>query len=296
MINFKPMLAVMWDKNNCSFPKYASTKLDGIRAVFKDGQLLSRSLKPIRNIQIQKKFCKVIDYAKMNNIILDGEFYSHEKTFQEISSIVNSSNKAVPSDIEFHCFDVVFEEEYNMCFVHRYEYIKSIISSLPNVIAVKQIEVKSYEEVNELFEKKLEEGYEGLILRDTLGKYKCGRSTVNEALLLKVKPFETFDLPITGVLERMKNINEKQTNELGRSFRSNTKEGKESTGIAACFTTIYNGHKMSVTLTGEESFRREIWNNKDNYKGLIMEVKGMLIGAKDVLRHPTFIRFRGDKK
>ncbi len=296
MENFKPMLAIMWDKNKCTFPKYASNKLDGIRAVFKDGLLLSRSLKPIRNIKLQEKFHNLREYSEANNVILDGEFYSHTRTFQEISSFINSTDKEVPDDIKFNCFDIIINENPSQRFEERYEYINQSIYHLEGVEMVIQTQVNSIAEVDILFEDRLEEGYEGLILREMNGRYKFGRSTINEALLLKVKPFETFDLPITGVIERMKNINEKETNELGRSFRRNTKDGKESTGIAACFTTLYNGHEMSVTLTGDEAFRRDIWKNKDNYKGLIMEVKGMLIGSKDVLRHPTFVRFREDKE
>ena len=52
---------------------------------------------------------------------------------------------------------------------------------------------------------------------------------------------------------------------------------------------------MKVSITGLEEFRREIWTNKETYIGKIMEVKGMLIGSKDVLRHPTFVRFREDR-
>jgi len=41
--------------------------------------------------------------------------------------------------------------------------------------------------------------------------------------------------------------------------------------------------------------KEEVWKNKEKYIGRIIEYKGMLVGAKDVPRHPTFVRFREDK-
>jgi hypothetical protein len=42
--------------------------------------------------------------------------------------------------------------------------------------------------------------------------------------------------------------------------------------------------------------RRDIWKNKDNYVGKWIEFKGMLVGSKDKVRHPVFLRYREDKE
>jgi DNA ligase 1 len=53
MKNFKPMLAVdCGDVNALRFPLFASPKLDGVRAVVMNGGLMSRSLKPIPNVNV----------------------------------------------------------------------------------------------------------------------------------------------------------------------------------------------------------------------------------------------------
>ena len=46
-------------------------------------------------------------------------------------------------------------------------------------------------------------------------------------------------------------------------------------------------------MTDEE--KEEVWKNKESYIGRYIQYKGMLVGAKDVPRHPTFERFRNDK-
>ena len=292
---YKPMLAKMWDKNSCSFPKYRSMKYDGLRAIFIKGKLLARSLKPIGNIQLRKKYKELLDYSKENDMLFDGEFYSHDLTFQEITSIVNSDDKEVPESLKFHCFDIVVKEEYEKGFDVRFSTMEIILPQFENVIMVEQTIVNNVKEVEEYFETALKEGFEGLILRNPQGKYKLGRSTINEGLLLKVKPFETFDSKVIEIIERNENLNESQTNELGRSFKRNTKDDKKGTGIASALVTEYNGFQFRVTLTGNEEFRKEIWDNKEKYIGKMFEYKAMLVGMKDVPRHPNFIRWREDK-
>ena len=65
-----------------------STKLDGIRTEFAAGEMVSRSLKPIRNKQLQEKYQWLKDYSEKNDCLIDGEMYAHNVSFQMISSLV----------------------------------------------------------------------------------------------------------------------------------------------------------------------------------------------------------------
>ena len=51
MTAFKPLLASPADLSTLRFPVLASPKLDGVRAIVKDGVVLSRSLKKIPNLR-----------------------------------------------------------------------------------------------------------------------------------------------------------------------------------------------------------------------------------------------------
>ena len=88
--NFLPMLAPNQkvDLNKVKYPLLASYKVDGIRCLFIKGEMLSRSLKPIQNKQLREKFRELIDRSKDCGLILDGEIYSPELTFQEITLIL----------------------------------------------------------------------------------------------------------------------------------------------------------------------------------------------------------------
>ena len=67
---FKPMLATDADLNNLRFPLLASTKLDGVRAVVRDGVVYSRSNKPIPNQYVQRLFA---EYEHFDGELIVGE-------------------------------------------------------------------------------------------------------------------------------------------------------------------------------------------------------------------------------
>lgn len=302
---FKPLLGKdIKDKNSIKFPCYVSTKLDGIRCIFKDGRMISRSLKEIKNKQLQEQFeilkllTGVNEDGVDSEIILDGELYSHELTFQEINSVVMSHDKEVPESLKFHIFDIILDNNPEEPFKTRYE---AIIDGFTRpefkqlIIVVQQTLIENHMDIQKEFERVLVDGYEGLIIRNLIGKYKFGRSTEKEGLLLKMKPFKTFDAKIIQVYERFENANESFKNELGQSTKRNTKDAKIPTGIAAVFEVRYGENFFKVSLTGTEAFRKEIWENKESYIGKTIEYRAMMVGAKDVPRHAQYIRFRSDK-
>lgn len=318
---FRAMLAIdiKDELGNIKYPKYASTKLDGIRVhLHPKLGIIGRSQKPIKSSHLQKKFNNALEYCKHNEIIIDGELYCHGLTFQEISRAVMTEDfedektskkimkelnleaaeyelywRGLIDNINVHMFEIISTvNEKVELFKERVVIMNQIGEDLGFVISVEQTEVNSKEEVEELFEKRLDEGYEGLILRDPESPYKFGRSTIKEEYMLKVKPFEDFDAVVVDVTERFINTNISFKNELGNSIKRNTLDAKESTGVAAAFVVKYEDHELKVSLNGSEDFRKEIWHNKESYIGKMVTYKGMLIGSKNVPRHPTFIRMR----
>lgn len=323
MNDFKPMLAIdaTDDLHKLRYPKYASFKLDGIRAVFHPRYgLVSRALKQIPNKQLQEKFSHIIKKSVKNDTIYDGEFYAHDLTFQEITRAVMTQDfddektrkklskelqlddvdtyiASLLNKIEFHCFEI----HNNMCFRFSYKILAedgfSNITFEPYCKVLHQRLVHSKEEVLEYFEHALENGYEGLILRCPDSLYKHGRSTLKEESMLKVKPFETFDAVITDVVQgtEVDENAEKKINELGRSVTSRKQNDRVLIDKAAAFVVQYNNHNVKVSLAMTDEEKEEVWKNRGVYIGRMLEYKGMLVGAKDVPRHPVFVRFRDDK-
>lgn len=311
---FKPQLAPNQSVNldEIKYPILASYKLDGIRCLFIKGEMLSRSLKPIVNKQLREKFEPLIEHSKKHDLILDGEIYSPELTFQEITRYVMTQDfedkksikkhgeiLTIPNHLKFYCFDGIRNNEFEQPFAERTLYnvmaLMYIYENLVEVVGHKNMELK--EDIEKYFNEALEKGYEGLILREHNGKYKCGRGTIKEGLIYKVKPFKTFDATIVSVVQATKvdpNA-EKKINELGRSVTSKKKDDRILIEKASAFWVNYKFAPLKVVLAMTDEEKKEIWAKRSTYIGKMIEYKGMLIGAKDVPRHPVMIRFREDK-
>ena len=298
MKQFKPMLAsnTTIDIKTLKYPLLVSYKLDGIRCLFFCGHMYSRSLKSFPNIQLRKRFEYLAKLSYEKNIILDGELLSKSLTFNELSGLTRQLDKELPEDLNFYCFDVIKDQNFNQNFQERVKLVINIGYS-DYVQIVKQKLLYTVEEVNKYYEEALDWGCDGLILRDPNGKYKFGRGTVKEGLIYKMKPFMTFDAIINDVIQatEVREGAEKKINELGRSVTSKKKDDRILIEKASAFVVKYEGLDLKVTIAMTDEEKEEVWHNRKKYIGRTIEYKGMLVGSKDLPRHPVFLRFRDDK-
>jgi DNA ligase-1 len=295
---FKPILAPneKVDLSTLKFPLLASYKLDGIRCIFKDGQMFSRSLKQFPNTALKASFSDLAILSKDRNIILDGELLAKSLVFNDLSGLIRQLYKELPEDLYFYCFDAIHNEEFNQSFRTRTSLLEISGIAHPRFKILTQWAVSSVEEVTNLYESALAWGCDGLILRDPNGRYKFGRGTIKEGLIYKLKPFQTFDAEIIGVTQatEAREGSEKKINELGRSVTSKKKDDRVLIEKASAFVVLHNGIELKVTIAMTDVEKESIWQNRERYIGKMIEYKGMLVGAKDLPRHPVFIRFRED--
>jgi DNA ligase-1 len=281
------------DINIITYPLLGSYKLDGIRCLFINGQMLSRAFKPIRNVHLQTRFESLKQYSKDNNMILDGELYAKGMSFQQITHYVMSEDEVVPFELKFWCFDCVKDNNLNTPFKERIR----LIPIVDIIVKVEQKELNTAHDVQNMFEEALNIGFEGLILKSPNSYYKCGRGTLKEGLIYKVKPFETFDGEITEVIQgtKVKDEVERTQDNFGNSKTSIKKDDRELVEKASAFRVKYNGTTLKVSLAMTDEEKEEVWRNQKNYIGKYIEYKGMSIGQKDVPRHPIYLRMRLDK-
>lgn len=282
----KPMLAVVCeDISKLNFPVMASPKLDGVRALVVDGQLLSRSLKPIPNQHCQKLFASLPEGT-------DGELIcgaANEDPYRRTVSAVMSEDGT--PDVMFYVFD---NFKHSGDFYSRFEYISGLLAANPNVKVVFHKWCADSSELEQFEEKCVEMGFEGAMVRDPHGPYKFGRSTAKEGYLLKLKRFVDSDAKILGTYERMRNDNEATTNELGRTARSSHKENKHGHGDLGGFELqdIHTGveFRCGTGLTADD--RIQMWAMRDDLVGQIIKYKFFPTGSKEKPRHPVFLGFR----
>ncbi len=277
---FKPQLACDYDPAKLRYPTWASFKLDGLRAVVRDGVVYSRSNKPIPNIRVQEKFNHLEHF--------DGELIvgnpCSTTVFRDTTSVVMSRDKPA-DDVNFYVFD------------HIAELTKPYSARIMSVrgkgfTLLDQIPIENHEQLVAFEAQALQAGYEGLILRDPAAPYKMGRSTVNEGCLLKVKSFRDAEAMVIGFEERMRNDNEAVTNELGRSKRSSHQSGKSGRGDLGALICVFDGVQFNIGTGFTDSERAAIWANQSTYLGKLAKFKYFPVGVKTAPRHPVFLGFR----
>lgn len=289
----KVMLAsAVTDYSKITWPKYASPKLDGVRAVVVDGVVYSRSGKPIRSKAVQKLFGD----HRYNN--LDGELIygspTAEDVFNKTTSFVMSEN--IPEgmsekEITYYVFDYI---EDSLPYRER-RYLFPIDVTTRQVTEVGQIVVYDLDEMEAFESQCLREGFEGIMLRSIEGMYKHGRATEKSQDLLKVKRFVDYEAKVIGFEELLTNNNPAMTNELGYQERSSCKEnlvGANTLGALKCITQ--EGVEFNVGTGFDAATRKHIWGNRDKYVGKLAKIKSFPIGVKNAPRLPVFLGFRDE--
>lgn len=275
----------------------ASFKLDGIRATVLGGKLVSRTLKPIRNKYTQKLF----GLPELEGV--DGELtvgLPHgEGVFARTSSGVMSESGT--PDVVFRVFDSSVYPRWG--FANRVDQLLNTVLDgdakirIPKLVLVKQylIKMRDYSQLVELEAQAIEEGYEGLIVRDPGSPYKFGRSTAKEGYMGKLKRFLDSEATITGFEELMHNENPQTKDHLGFSVRSSHKANQRPSGMLGALN-VQDIHKrewvFNVGSGFDHTLRRHIWEHRVDYLGRTIKYKYLPIGTLELPRHPIFLGFR----
>jgi DNA ligase-1 len=220
---------------------------------------------------------------------MDGELIVGAPTsataYRDTNSFVMSHDKV--GEFIFYQFD--YWDEPDMPYSYRIE----SADSCANVFHLGCHLAGSKEELLGYEENVLNQGYEGVIIRNPDGKYKYGRCTLKENNAFKLKRFEDAEAIIVGFEEEMHNGNEAETNELGRTKRSTAKAGligKGTLGSFICRTS--DNIDFNIGSGFDQQDRVNFWENKESLVGKLVKYKHFPIGVKDKPRHPIFLGFR----
>ena len=282
----RPMLGTNVDLTKLKYPIYASTKLDGVRAIVCNNAVYSRSGKPIANKHVQELFSK---YHGLDGELIVGN-PSDKKVFQNTVSGVSTIENC--PDVYFYAFDY-WDSDGDLD--TRYDkLIQTVGLNNPKVIIVEQLLLPNEESLNTFEETCLADGFEGVILRYPEAKYKNGRSTIKEGALLKLKRFKDSEAEIIDYRYLLRNNNEAITNELGYTERSTKKENLVEDTTQLGMIIVRDIHTDIVFGIGSgftETQRKELIQTTDLI-GKIVKYKYFNIGVKDKPRFPTFLGFR----
>ena len=255
-------------KNNIVFPCFTQPKLDGLRCIMYRDPITtelhcqSRTGSYFDTMDHIKTSLAPI-FRKHPNIVFDGELYTTEIPFEELAGLIKKK-KLIPGDkyrlcvIEYHIYDVVDE---TTPFEERHATIRKIFAQnaasrmasphahgpnsdhMPQFIClVPTTEAKTPADFRAQFGEFIEAGYEGIMLRNKKGMYRCNYRSHD---LQKYKEFLEDEFPIVGFTQG---------------------EGRDKgTIIWICVTK--EGKEFSVRPRGTMEHRRKLFQTGEKYVG-----------------------------
>lgn len=288
----KPMLCKMaknvTDKSIFNKKYFASRKIDGIRsllywdAINKCVRARSRTAIdldfPLQHILTHPLLIKLFEANP--SLILDGETYHHGLPLNRISGLCRSQKTATESEIlEFYMYDIVDTE---ITFIERLKKMLKIGKLLHlgfdpyrvwkegdlKIQLVPQVPISGWDNMMELHNKYVEEGWEGLVIRLADAKYGPGKRNNN---MIKIKIYQDSEFKVIGY-------------ELGL-------RGVEDM-VFICITE--DGKQFKAKPMGDRETKQEYVDNFDTYKGKYATCKYFTISEYGIPQQPCLVNFRFD--
>jgi DNA ligase 1 len=283
---FEPMLAKVWQdyKDEVTFPVHVQPKLDGMRLIANKDGLWTRNGKEYKSIpHIYEALKPLFDYN--SDYIFDGEVYA-DKYAQDFNKICSLAKKTKPNDedlalsaknIEYHIYDFPFWESK---FSERWAELKKVFRhGKPDRKVLKLVatfDAQTEDEVVQRYEQFIEEGYEGLMVRqDTNYENKRTKN------LLKYKEFQDAEYLIVDVVEGVGNRSGGAGNIVCKKIDGTPfKDGKTT---------------FDSNIKGTREFCKEMLKKKDDYIGKLGTVKYFNLTPDGKPRFPYFMRLRDEE-
>lgn len=208
-----PVQLVSVYQSNIQVTDYlVSEKYDGVRAIWKEGKLVTKNG---NKIYAPDWFIKALP-----DVWLDGELWSKRQDFEFVASTVLSkkANTAAWKRIKYKVFDM---PNYQLPFIERTDAYTQLIDQLnvPFIQPIKQFQLANNDELSRMLKNLTEMGSEGLILHRKQARFASGRSDN----VLKLKPYQESQakvrayvpgkgkyLGMTGALEVVWNSSEQE--------------------------------------------------------------------------------------
>jgi len=265
-----PMLALGYEKrkHDIKFPCFVQPKLDGIRCIaeISGGEVVYTSRKEKEFTTLAHLTKDIISMAKGIGSPLDGEIYVHEElTFQEVTAAVKKLRDNT-AKLKYYIYDIMNE---NMSFSERTSLLHTAFDGqdYSNLVLVPTYEVNDEEEIKKYHEQFIQDGYEGIIIRNKDGKYKIKHRSKD---LQKWKYFKDDEYEIVGGKEAT--------------------GGDEGTVIFRCKTAT--GDEFDVRPRGTRELRRKWLSEIENIKGAMLTVRYQNLSDDGIPRFPVGISIR----
>ena len=266
-------------------------KLDGFRAVVEvnNGKVVSIKTRKGKTIDGLAELSNDIEAninPSLGHFVFDGELlledpenkWTSGERFQRTGQMISTDGECI--GMGFHIFDALPFDEFQGG-VSKENYItrrKNYLETFASGKLVRTVPVLGTSDIKGIpawSDYATERGFEGVMLNDPNAKYETKRTKG----LLKVKKMHTADLQVVGFEEAI--------------------DGKNRGSLKSLIIQLDENNTFNVSSGLTEEQREDIWNNKEQYLGKIVEIKYFeettnQQGGRS-LRFPVILGFRDDK-
>jgi DNA ligase-1 len=177
------------------FPCYVQAKLDGVRSIFFNNALTSRNGKPFSGLD---HIIAELAPATKEGLILDGEVYSTTLSFQQFVGLVKkktytAADKEQLKHVNLWVYDCVNDQPFES----RLQTLKDFFAKhkFTQIHLLPTEECPNREGLKGFHDKYVQEGNEGLMVRNKQGMYQLGARSYD---LQKYKEFEDKEYKVTA--------------------------------------------------------------------------------------------------
>ena len=235
------------------YPQLCSTKYNGIRACLMDGTFRSRTMSEHRiHPMILRQFSPLVEWAKQNRVVLDGEFNSNTyNTAGETRSIL-SGTKPTPEDFMFKIFYVIPYSVWNgVAQIKLGDLTEWVDMPGKRVQLVQQTAVGSAEEFEQVVANAKRLNLEGFILLNPRASYVHGRKALTRNPLRKYKYYgDDEDAKVIGLTERQERRagTAGKTHITGYAKQVYTQDSFRGSDIAGCMVCKLEGSSDPINV------------------------------------------------
>lgn len=256
-------------KTKIKFPLFSQPKLDGIRCyVTKDGMFTRNHKEIVSCPHILEKLKSLKLFNNWPDLRLDGELYNPTLK-EDFNKICSSVKKLKPTQedleeskkvIQYWIYDVVIPD---LTFSERTAWLNHEIEEDDSIKVLETTFVENSKELDKLYEKYMEDGNEGQIVRlDALYEEKRSKN------LLKRKEFDNDEYEILDIEEGVGNRSGKAGFMWFKNPKSPTNE------------------PFKANIKGSWEFLKECLDNKDKLIGKMATIK--FFGLTPIENKPRF--------
>ena len=269
-----PMLAQDYKKQKAKvkFPCYIQPKLDGYRMIY------NHKTKTVTT-RTGKSYGVLFGSSLYNELLqiqhtLDGELYVHDSDFKfeyygvlRKQKLLKEEEKDLLNTISFYVYDIVDE---NVPFSERLLLLEKMFNGNPfyKIKTIPTMLCETSEQIDYYHKLFINDGYEGSIIRNASGLYKC---KFRSADLLKNKDFDDSEFKIVN-------------------FASETDTTGNNNNLIIWVCETESGHHFNVQSKGTREERQILYKTANDYIGKKLWVQYFGLTNDGIPRFPKTMR------